>query len=232
MATFIMAASGTRRPFLTHDSRPLAGPDLGSKRIGPGRRRGGAAVVPSAAMTTEPEARGADASRRLDVRPGGAAGARSSGGSSPTSTSSPRSSSSALFLDLLDTTIVNVALRTIGQEFQTEAIEWIVLGYTLSLAVWIPASGWLGDRFGTKRVFLIALALFVGGSVMCGLAQIDRAARGVPRRPGRRRRDAHADRHRHAVPGLPADRAGQGVDDRDDPDAGRAGARAGHRRRS
>ena len=64
---------------------------------------------------------------------------------------------SALFLDLLDTTIVNVALRTIGQEFQTEAIEWIVLGYTLALAVSIPASGWMGDRFGTKRVFLCAL---------------------------------------------------------------------------
>ena len=37
--------------------------------------------------------------------------------------------------------------------------------------MWIPASGWMGDRFGTKRVFLTALALFVGGSVMCGLAQ-------------------------------------------------------------
>ena len=78
---------------------------------------------------------------------------------------------SALFLDLLDTTIVNVALRTIGEEFQTEAIEWVVLGYTLSLAVWIPASGWMGDRFGTKRVFLTALGLFVGGSVLCGFAQ-------------------------------------------------------------
>ena len=70
---------------------------------------------------------------------------------------------SALFLDLLDTTIVNVALRTIGEEFQTEAIEWVVLGYTLALAVSIPASGWMGDRFGTKRVFLTALAFFVGG---------------------------------------------------------------------
>ena len=78
---------------------------------------------------------------------------------------------SALFLDLLDTTIVNVALRTIGEEFQTEAIEWVVLGYTLALAVSIPASGWMGDRFGTKRVFLTALALFVGGSVLCGFAQ-------------------------------------------------------------
>jgi EmrB/QacA subfamily drug resistance transporter len=78
---------------------------------------------------------------------------------------------SALFIDLLDTTIVNVALRTIGTEFQTEAIEWIVLGYTLSLAVWIPASGWLGDRFGTKRVFLAALVFFVTGSALCGAAQ-------------------------------------------------------------
>jgi EmrB/QacA subfamily drug resistance transporter len=77
----------------------------------------------------------------------------------------------ALFLDILDTTIVNVALRTIGTELQTESIEWIVLGYTLSLAVWIPASGWLGDRFGTKRVFLIALVFFVGGSALCGAAQ-------------------------------------------------------------
>jgi EmrB/QacA subfamily drug resistance transporter len=78
---------------------------------------------------------------------------------------------SALFLDLLDVTIVNVALRTIGEEFETEAIEWVVLGYTLSLAVWIPASGWMGDRFGTKKVFLTALGLFVGGSVLCGFAQ-------------------------------------------------------------
>ncbi len=77
----------------------------------------------------------------------------------------------ALFLDILDTTIVNVALRTIGTELNTEAIEWVVLGYTLSMAVWIPASGWLGDRFGTKRLFLTALVLFVGGSALCGFAQ-------------------------------------------------------------
>jgi EmrB/QacA subfamily drug resistance transporter len=78
---------------------------------------------------------------------------------------------SALFLDILDVTIVNVALRTIGEEFRTEAIDWVVLGYALSLAVWIPASGWVGDRFGTKRVLLTALGLFVLGSMMCGFAQ-------------------------------------------------------------
>lgn len=78
---------------------------------------------------------------------------------------------SALFLDILDTTIVNVAIPTLGRELQTDNAEWVVIGYTLSLAVWIPTSGWLGDRFGTKRTFLFALAAFTAGSALCGLAQ-------------------------------------------------------------
>jgi EmrB/QacA subfamily drug resistance transporter len=77
----------------------------------------------------------------------------------------------ALFLDILDVTIVNVAIPTLGREFATENAEWIVLGYTLSLAVWIPVSGWLGDRFGTKRVFLFAFGAFVVGSLLCAMAQ-------------------------------------------------------------
>ena len=78
---------------------------------------------------------------------------------------------SALFLDILDTTIVNVAIPTLGRELQTDNAEWVVLGYTLSLAVFIPTSGWLGDRFGTKRTFLFALSAFTMGSALCGLAQ-------------------------------------------------------------
>lgn len=78
---------------------------------------------------------------------------------------------SALFLDILDTTIVNVAIPSLGRELHTGNAEWVVLGYTLSLAVWIPTSGWLGDRFGTKRTFLFALAAFTVGSGLCGLAQ-------------------------------------------------------------
>ncbi len=78
---------------------------------------------------------------------------------------------SALFLDILDTTIVNVAIPALGRELHTENAEWVVLGYTLSLAVWIPTSGWLGDRFGTKRIFLFALMAFTTGSVLCGAAQ-------------------------------------------------------------
>ncbi len=49
----------------------------------------------------------------------------------------------AMFIDILDATIVNVAIPDLGKEFRTESAEWVVLGYTLSLAVWIPASGWL-----------------------------------------------------------------------------------------
>jgi EmrB/QacA subfamily drug resistance transporter len=63
-------------------------------------------------------------------------------------------------------------LPTLKSEFNATdaAIEWVVLGYLLSLAVWIPASGWIGDRFGTRRVVLFALAMFTGASALCGQA--------------------------------------------------------------
>lgn len=78
----------------------------------------------------------------------------------------------SLFMEIMDTTIVNVALPTLARDFKvgTAGIEWIVLGYLLSLAVWIPASGWLGDRIGTKKVFMFALAMFTGASILCGLS--------------------------------------------------------------
>src|SRR5579875_994653 len=78
-----------------------------------------------------------------------------------------------LFMDLMDSTIVNVALPRLGQQFHAgnTTLEWVVTGYLLSLAVWIPASGWIGDRFGTKKTFLFALAMFTVCSALCGLAQ-------------------------------------------------------------
>lgn len=77
-----------------------------------------------------------------------------------------------LFMDILDTTIVNVALPRLAEEFHadTATLEWVVTGYVLSLAVWVPASGWIGDRFGTKKTFLFATAMFVLGSALCGRA--------------------------------------------------------------
>lgn len=77
-----------------------------------------------------------------------------------------------MFMDIMDTTIVNVALPTLSREFHTSSasIEWVVIGYLLSLAVWIPASGWIGDRVGTKKTFLFALAMFTFASALCGQA--------------------------------------------------------------
>jgi EmrB/QacA subfamily drug resistance transporter len=78
-----------------------------------------------------------------------------------------------LFMDLMDTTVVNVAIPTLSREFRasTSAVEWTVTGYLLSLAVVIPAAGFLSDRFGTKRIFVLSMAIFVGASAACGLAQ-------------------------------------------------------------
>jgi EmrB/QacA subfamily drug resistance transporter len=73
----------------------------------------------------------------------------------------------------MDQQIVNVALPTLGRTFHAgvASVQWTVLGYALSLAVFVPASGWIGDRFGTKRTFLFALAAFTLSSALCGAAQ-------------------------------------------------------------
>ncbi|MEP1126022.1 MAG: DHA2 family efflux MFS transporter permease subunit [Ilumatobacter sp.] len=77
-----------------------------------------------------------------------------------------------LFMTIIDGTIVNVALPTLAEEFGVSStdIEFIAIAYLLALAASIPAAGWLGDRFGTKRMFVIALAVFVVASVLCGAA--------------------------------------------------------------
>ncbi|WP_405791622.1 DHA2 family efflux MFS transporter permease subunit [Streptomyces sp. NBC_01506] len=78
----------------------------------------------------------------------------------------------AIFLSTMDTTIVNVALPTIGRAFSVEStsVDAVSISYLVSLAVFIPASGWLGDRFGGKRVLLAAVAVFTLASALCGLA--------------------------------------------------------------
>jgi EmrB/QacA subfamily drug resistance transporter len=78
----------------------------------------------------------------------------------------------AMFMSIMDVTIVNVALPTIGRDFAVSptAVDSISIGFLVSLAVFIPASGWLGDRFGGKRVLLVAIAVFTLASALCGLA--------------------------------------------------------------
>lgn len=77
-----------------------------------------------------------------------------------------------LSLDLLDVTVVNVAIPRLASDFAAPptTIEWVVTGYLLSLAVFIPLSGWAGDRIGTKRTFLFALAMFTVASALCAAA--------------------------------------------------------------
>jgi EmrB/QacA subfamily drug resistance transporter len=75
-------------------------------------------------------------------------------------------------MSILDTTIVNVAINRLAIDFNASltTIQWVVTGYTLSLAAVIPASGWAADRFGTKRIYLTSLALFMLGSTLCAVA--------------------------------------------------------------
>jgi MFS family permease len=77
-----------------------------------------------------------------------------------------------MFMSILDTTIVNVAIPTIQNEFgvSTDDVQWVVTGYTLALGVVVPVTAWLGDRFGLKRVYNLALLAFAAGSALCGLA--------------------------------------------------------------
>lgn len=79
----------------------------------------------------------------------------------------------ALFMEQLDSTIVNTGIPSMAASLGVTplSLKAVVTSYILSLAVSIPVSGWLAERYGTRRVFLIAVALFTAASVACGLAQ-------------------------------------------------------------
>src|SRR6201991_5025688 len=75
-------------------------------------------------------------------------------------------------MSILDTTVVNVAINTLSRDFDTSlsTIQWIVTGYTLALATVIPITGWAADRFGTKRLYMLSIGLFLAGSALSGAA--------------------------------------------------------------
>jgi EmrB/QacA subfamily drug resistance transporter len=75
-------------------------------------------------------------------------------------------------MSILDTTVVNVAINTLARDFHAplHTIQWVATGYTLALATVIPLTGWAADRFGTKRLYLMSLTLFMAGSILAGLA--------------------------------------------------------------
>jgi EmrB/QacA subfamily drug resistance transporter len=75
-------------------------------------------------------------------------------------------------MSILDATIVNVALDALSRDLNAplSTIQWVTTGYLLSLAIVIPLAGWFSERFGSRRVWLISVALFGAGSALCGLA--------------------------------------------------------------
>ncbi|MGC1551100.1 MAG: DHA2 family efflux MFS transporter permease subunit [Rhodanobacter sp.] len=76
------------------------------------------------------------------------------------------------FMSILDTTIVNVAIKELSRSFGVSlaVTQWVSTGYMLALATVIPLSGWAADRFGTKRLYIGSILLFMIGSALCGTA--------------------------------------------------------------
>ena len=106
----------------------------------------------------------------------------------------------AFFMESLDTTILNTAVPTIAEALGVAPLSMkaVLTSYTLSLAVFIPISGWVADRFGTRRVFASAIGLFTLGSLLCGISSEHPRARRLPHPAGMRRRDDGAGRTAHA----------------------------------
>lgn len=78
----------------------------------------------------------------------------------------------AFFMESLDTTILNTAVPAIARALAVTPLSMksVLASYTLSLAVFIPVSGWMADKFGTRRVFTAAIGVFTLGSILCGLS--------------------------------------------------------------
>ena len=79
----------------------------------------------------------------------------------------------AFFMQSLDTTILNTAVPSIARALQVAPLSMksVLASYTLSLAVFIPVSGWMANRFGTRKIFAGAIGLFALGSLLCGLSR-------------------------------------------------------------
>src|SRR6266436_7170824 len=101
--------------------------------------------------------------------------------SSPSIPSGPSASSKrllpwlvavAFFMESLDTTILNTAVPAISEALSVTPLSMksVLASYTLSLAIFIPISGWMADRFGTRRVFASAIGIFTLGSILCGIS--------------------------------------------------------------
>ena len=114
--------------------------------------------------------------------------------SSPIAARSPPASSSPSIMQALDTTIANVALPYMQGSVSASAdqINWVLTSYIVAAAIMTPPSGFLAQRFGRKRVLLVAIAGFVVASVLCGIGAVADRDRRLPPAAGPVRRGAGA----------------------------------------
>jgi MFS family permease len=87
-----------------------------------------------------------------------------------------------IFMIILDSTVVNIAFQTLRREFSATLADaqWVLSVYVLSLGVTTPVSGYLADRFGIKRMYLLGIGIFVIGSFLCGLAPCKDSVAALP----------------------------------------------------
>ena len=101
------------------------------------------------------------------------------------------------FMAVLDVTVVNVGLPTIMNVFHIglSTAEWVVTAYMITMTIMLPTAGWLADRYGNKRIYVLGMILFTFGSWCCGRATVDeflifsRALQGVGSRASSSRWD-------------------------------------------
>ena len=132
------------------------------------------------------------------------------------------------FMEVLDTTIVLVALRYIagGLSAAADDAEWVITSYLAANAVILPITGWLSAHLGRRNYFLASIAIFTLSSLLCGLAGSLRSADPVPRHPGSRGRRSATRQSGDIAGRLPAGKARRSHDAVRLCCADRAGARS------
>lgn len=95
---------------------------------------------------------------------------------------------SAFFMQMLDATILNTAIPTIARSFNSHPLQLhsLVTAYTLTVCVLIPASGWISDKLGSRRTFLLVISVFSAGSLLVRPFHLHSHDDGMPRHPGNR----------------------------------------------
>lgn len=78
-----------------------------------------------------------------------------------------------MMMVMIDSTAMNVAIPSLAKDFDVtfEVLQWVITGYMLAMSITIPMSGWISDRLGSAKAFMITNAIFVLGSLLCALAQ-------------------------------------------------------------